>query len=221
MPRRNLILASGEIYHVFNRSLGDEPIFQTVRNLNRTIEIVNYYRFPQRIKYSRFKLLPQNLREQYLLSLKNVAPLIEIYAFVFMPNHYHFLIKQLDVAGIVKFIGNYQNSFAKYYNIKNNRLGNLFESRFKAKRVETREEFIHISRYIHLNPATSFIINFDSLISYPWTSFGAYADEKKNTFVSTKTLINELKSRNNYVKFVANQVDYQRKLKLIKKLVFD
>lgn len=221
MPRRNPVLANQEIYHVFNRAVGNEEILLLKRELNRAIELIDYYRFPQKLRYSKYRTLPEDLKREYLLNTRKGLPLVEIYSSVFMPIHYHLLLKQLQDNGIYLFVSNFQNSFAKYFNLRNKRYGALFQNAFKAKRVETEEEFIHLSRYIHLNPVTSFLIDFDQLSTYPWCSFSWYLDESKNQYINTQMLMGLFKSKGKYLKFVADQVDYQRKLSLIKRLILE
>ena len=112
-----------------------------------------------------------------------------------MPNHYHFGLKQIQDNGIKIFISNFQNGFAKYYNTKHHRHGSVFTHPFKAKWVGTDEEFIHISRYIHLNPVTSFIINFEQLCKDQSTSFSYYVAEKENSLINTKPILELFQSR--------------------------
>lgn len=221
MPQRAVVFANNEIYHVFNRSIAREDIFSSKLNLNKILEIVDYYRLPQWLRLSKFKTLPDSLQDGYLSEIRSKTPLVEIYAFAFMPNHYHFLLKQLQDKGIPKFFSNLQNSFAKIFNLKNDRNGALFQNAFKAKRIETDEQFMHVSRYIHLNPVTAYIIEFDKLANYIWTSFEAYALEKEMEFLDKEFLLKMFGSKERYIKFVADQVDYQRKLALIKSLTLE
>ncbi len=223
MPQRPVVLANNEIYHVFNRSIGNQQIFaQNQRfNLSKALEIVNYYRFPQKIRLSRFKKLSTELKKQYLDAVGSVAPFVEIYVFAFMPNHFHFVLKQMQDKGIATFVSNVQNSFAKVFNLKNNRNGALFQNAFKAKRVINDEQFSHISRYIHLNPVTSYIIELDKLEGFAWTSFPAYSSNRQIPFVNSDFLLKMFGTKEKYVKFVADQVDYQRKLAHIKDLMVD
>lgn len=214
-------MATDEIYHVFNRSVGSEEIFTLRRVLEHALNIIDYYRFPQKLRYSKFKTLPVELKKDYLSSMRKLVPLVEIYSFALMPNHYHFLLKQIQENGIYRFISNFQNSFAKYFNLKNNRHGTLFQNAFKAKRVETDEELMHVSRYIHLNSVTSYLVELHGLSTYPWSSFSWYTDESKNRFAQTKLLLGRFKSKEKYLKFVFDQADYQRKLGLIKRLIFE
>ena len=216
-----MILATNEIYHVFNRSIAKENIFSSRINFRKAKEIVEFYRFPQKLRLSKFKTLTEDLKNDYRLSLQDQSPLIEIYAFSLMPNHYHFLVKQLRDNGLARFVSNFQNSFAKVFNIKNDRDGALFQNSFKAKRVETDEQFVHVSRYIHLNPVTAYLIKFNELKDYPLTSFPNYVYENKDLFVNTKFLLGMFKSAENYIKFVADQVGYQRELALVRDLIIE
>ena len=221
MPKRNLILATNEIYHVFNRSIAKENIFSSIISFMKPKEIVEFYRFPQKLRLSKFKTLTENLKNNYLLAMQSQSPLIEIYAFSLMPNHYHFLVKQLLDNGLARFVSNFQNSFAKVFNIKNDRDGALFQNSFKAKRIETDEQFIHVSRYIHLNPVTAYLIKFDELKDYPLTSFPNYVYGNKDLFVNIKFLLDMFKSAEDYIKFVADQVGYQRELASVRDLIIE
>lgn len=223
MTQRSVVFANNEIYHVFNRSIAREDIFAQNQKvyLNKALEIITFYRFAQKIKLSRFKQLSAELKKQYLDAVGTTTPLVEIYAFAFMPNHYHFLLKQIKDKGIVTFISNFQNSFAKIFNLQNNRNGALFQNAFKAKRVTNDEQFIHVSRYIHLNPVTSYIIEFDKLASFKWTSFPDYAGNNQASFIMSDFLLKMFGSREKYIKFVADQVAYQRTLAEIKSLIID
>ena len=43
MPLRKYILTKGEIYHVYNKSVADEEIFRQTRNLNFSLDLIDYY----------------------------------------------------------------------------------------------------------------------------------------------------------------------------------
>jgi putative transposase len=138
-----------------------------------------------------------------------------------MPNHYHLQIKQLVNNGISVFISKFQNSFTKFFNTLINRSGHLFESQFKAKIILNEEEFIHINRYIHLNPYTSFLIkNIEDLKNYFASSLPEYLDEKQG-FCEKSLVLSHFKNLNDYWQFIRNQADYQRKLNQIKHLTFE
>lgn len=221
MPRRYQILATNEIYHVFNRSVGHEEILTSQNTLHRIHELIDYYRFSQALSFSLFQLLSKERQKEYLWRMFHQPQLVEILAFAFMPNHYHLLLRQLKDPGIKVFTANVQNAFAKFYNLKYDRSGTLFQCPFKAKRITTDEELLHVSRYIHLNPVTSFLIKFEDLRVYPWTSFATYMHGKNDSFVNKDKILKLISSKEKYHKFVADQEDYQKKLAEIKHLIME
>ena len=81
---------------------------------------------------------------------------VDLICFCLMPNHFHLLLRQIEEDGIVKFVRNFQIGYSRYLNEKEKRSGALFEGQFKAVRVENDEQLIHVSRYIHLNPYSSY-----------------------------------------------------------------
>lgn len=214
-------LITGEIYHVYNKSIAEENIFRDLRYLDKILDIVNFYRFEQRIRLSLFNKMKTTIKNSYLTEIKHSQPLIDIFAQTFMPNHYHFLLKQLKDFGIKKFISNTQNSFAKYFNLINNREGSLFLNSFKFKRITKEEEFLHVCRYIHLNPVTSRLVEFEDLVNNPFSSYTWYLNKDSNRFVNTDLIMSYFKSKESFIKFHQNQVDYQRKLKEIKDLLME
>ncbi|PIQ72237.1 hypothetical protein COY13_01585 [Candidatus Roizmanbacteria bacterium CG_4_10_14_0_2_um_filter_36_35] len=214
-------LSTNEFYHVYNKSIADENIFDNLRYLGKILEIVDYYQYNQRIKLSRFYSLPKLLQENYLKYVKKSSPLINIYSFSFMPNHFHFLLKQLEDNGVKKFLSNIQNSYAKCFNLINNRNGSLFLNSFKYKRIINEETFIHVCRYVHLNPVTSHLIEFNQLVNYPFCSYSWYLNNNLNRFVNTDLIMSNFKTKDRFIKFHKNQVDYQRRLKEIKDLLME
>jgi putative transposase len=219
--KRYEILTTNEIYHVFNKSVGYEDVFTKKKELRRIFDLINYYRYNPGLSFSKYKNLPLTERQKFLNKTKSLPKIVDIYAFAFMPNHFHLLIKQLEKNGIKIFLSNIQNGYAKYFNIKEKRDGTLFQKAFKAKRVVNDEIFLHLSRYIHLNPVTSYLIDPDKLQTYPWTSYPYYLKEESDDLINTKTIITLTGSITKYDNFVTNQIDYQKRLQRIKKYLLD
>lgn len=224
MPQRKTPLVVGEIYHVFNRSIARQPIFLSQKDYQRAIEVIDFYRFQKLpLKFSRFKQLPSDQRQLFYENLiKNGKVGLEILAFCLMPNHFHFLLKIIEEKAISNFMNNFQHSYSKYFNIKNGRTGSLFQSMFKAVRIETDEQLIHVSRYIHLNPVSSFIIKTESLPNYAWSSLNDYiSNDFKHSFISTDLILGHFKPKESYKEFVFDEADYQQQLEIIKHQRFD
>lgn len=223
MPVRKIPLANKHFYHIYNRSLDGRPIFEDKRDLRRFLLTINFYRFRNLpLRYSFFFNLKPSEREKMIQEIKkNEEILVEILSYAIMPNHYHLLLRQVDENGISRFVGNLQNSYARYYNTKNERKGHLFEGEFKAVLVESEEQLIHLARYIELNPLTSFIIkNFEELKKSNLVSLHEYLNNSEG-ICQKKYLLSHFKSISRYLSFLKNHEDYQKKLGKIKHLILE
>ncbi len=223
MPFRKVVFVNNEIYHLINRGVAQAPIFLGKNDYRRIMEIINFYRHETpSLRFSHFHRLSQPQKESFLKKLEtNHAPIVEILAFCLMPNHIHLLSRQLKDRGISTFMKQVQASYALYFNTKHRRAGPLFQSVFKAVRMETDEQLLHVSRYIHLNPTSSFLIKINDLNNYPWFSFPAYLGKENLQFVETSFILNYFKDKKGYESFVFDQAEYQRELEKIKHLILE
>lgn len=224
MPYRKTILVPGEIYHAFNKGVASLPIFTTPSDFLRFLDLVDYYQFENTsLSFSHFKKLALEERNRILEKIRKENKLqVKILAFCLMNNHYHFLLKQVSTKGIVRFISNLQNGYAKYFNIKIKRSGPLFQPMFKSVRIETDEQLLHVSRYIHLNPTTGYLVEINNLEKYPWSSLLCYLENKfdKYSFINTSIILGLIR-KDKYKEFVYNQAEYQRELEGIKHLLLE
>ena len=69
-----------------------------------------------------------------------------------MPNHFHLLLYQNDETAIAEFMRTLCTSYTMYFNRRNERVGHLFQGRYKARKIDSDAYNLHITRYIHLNP---------------------------------------------------------------------
>lgn len=225
MPGRDIPLVTNEIYHVLNRGTASQPSFLEKRDYLRAQELMRYYQNKDLpFKYSLFNTFSKERKREILEKLKEAKDiLVEIISYCFMPNHFHFLLKQKAENGISKFMGNFTNSYTRYFNAKNKRTGALFEGKFKAKRVETLEQLLHLSRYIHLNPYTSYVIKtFEDLKNYPYSSLPEFLGEEVEDEICQKEIIlDNFENKEAYQKFIFDQADYQRRLEEIRHLVLE
>ncbi len=224
MPGRILPLVTNQFYHVFNRGVEHRPIFLNVKDYQRALHAMQLYQFQKPpVKLSRFLVIASEDRQKLLDELNKSGPkLVEIICFCLMPNHFHFLLRQAQDGGIAKFMSNFQNSFTRYFNIRHERDGILFQGQFKAKLVTTNEQLLHLSRYIHLNPHTSYVLKtLDSLLDYEWSSLPEYLGRVSVELCQKEIILSQFKSSDDYKSFVWNQADYQRQLDYIKHLTID
>lgn len=221
---RKAPLTNEYYYHIFNRAVAKATIFIDGADYDRAMKLINYYHFnKQPLPYS--QLIKKSFKTQKKIfdQLKEEQDeLVEIISFCLMPNHFHFLLKQIQENGITKFLGNYQNSYAKYLNKRYERVGSVFQNPFKSVLVENDNQLLHLSRYIHLNPHTASIAKRkDQLLNYPWSSLGEYRSEEKPGFCEPEIILDQFVDRKEYLKFILDRADYQRSLGSIKHLFYD
>lgn len=138
-----------------------------------------------------------------------------------MPNHYHLLLKQQSDRGLSNFMRKIGNSFSRYFNTKTERSGPLFEGIFKAVRIESDEQMLHVNRYIHINPYVGQVIKRDDLFSYKWSSLPDYLSEKTPQFIEKDEIMSNFNSINDYKKFLLNQADFKKNQKKFKHLTLE
>ncbi|MBI4991308.1 transposase [Candidatus Gottesmanbacteria bacterium] len=224
MPGRNIPLVSGEYYHIFNKGVAGQPVFNGKRDYQRFLETMSYYQNKNpSVRYSKFLTLSVEERNKILESLsKQHNFIVKFISYCLMPNHFHLLLQQTENNGIAKFTSNLTNSYTRYFNVKSKRLGPLFQGKFKAVRIEDDEQLLHVTRYIHLNPYTSYVIKtFDELVDYPYSSLGEYLKLRKAGLVSKKQVLSHFKSLKSFKEFTLNQANYQRELQNIKHLILE
>ena len=153
--------------------------------------------------------------------LGNTTHSIDILAYALMSNHFHLLVRQRQENAITQTLANISNSYAKYFNIKHHRAGPLYQGPFKAVHVETDQQLMHLSRYIHINPVVSGAMTREELLSSPRTSLPEYLGQSEASFTDVKPILSLFISKESYQKFVFDQVAYGKELEKIKHLSFE
>jgi putative transposase len=74
-----------------------------------------------------------------------------LYAWALLPNHAHLLLRS-GPPGLPRFMRRFLTGYALAYNRRHNRVGHLFQNRYKSIVVEEDAYFQELVRYIHLNP---------------------------------------------------------------------
>ncbi len=218
---RRTPLVNGEFYHIFNRGVARAPTFISRAEHKQAMLTFSYYRHAHPpVSLARFKEFSQEERQQLLGSLQKTEKLVDIVAFVLMPNHFHFLLKQNQDNGISKFTSQFTNSYTRYFNTLNERVGPLFQGVFKSVHVETDEQLLHLSRYIHLNPVVSNVVREDDLFSYPWSSLPDYIIGNSSQ-IEMEPVLSHFKNPQEYKRFVFDQIGYGKELEKIKHLTLD
>ncbi|MBL7081581.1 MAG: transposase [Candidatus Omnitrophica bacterium] len=220
---RKDLLVDEKVYHVFNKSIAGFKIFNNNSEFSRMTAIIRYYqREKPQIKFSKFirstKTKEVYSNKPYVL-LSNKEKLIQIIAYCLMPTHVHLILKQLKEGGISIFIGNLLNSYTRYFNTKHKRKGPLWEGKFKNILVDTDEQLLHLTRYIHLNSVTAHLV--DNPEEWSASSYQEYLLKvNSNDRICEYDDILDINPIS-YRKFVEDRISYQRELAKIKELLIE
>lgn len=199
MPAKNIVkqyLKNG-YYHIYNRGVEKRNIFQDSQDYKVFLSYLKEYLEPLDKKAIRKELAKAHysIKDRLVkkLLMNNFADKIDLFAFCLMPNHFHLLIKQKTERGIKEFIQSLATRYVIYFNKRNNRVGGLFQGSYKAVLVETDGQLLHLSRYIHQNPAShgpykgrTFLKTF---LKYPFSSLGAYLGEWKVKWIKPQSVL--------------------------------
>jgi len=213
MPIRKVSLVNGAVYHVCNKSIAGFKIFNHDRDCDRMMELISFYiagKAP--CNFSTYKKSKD-------IKIDPSKRIVDMVAYCIMPTHVHFILRQNQDEGIEKFVGLIFQSYSQYFNILHKRKGPLWEGRFANIMIKNDEQLLHLTRYIHLNPVTAFLVNDPG--SWKYSSYNEYVE----TYTYDKKLCNfcDLLKIDpvSYKKFVLDQIDYQRQLAIIKGLTLE
>lgn len=188
--------AQNSIYHIYNRGNGKQDIFLDE----------NDYRYY-------FKLLTTYLNKH------NVT----LICYILMPNHIHLVVKQETKTPIYKFISSLHTSYSMYFNKKYNHVGHLFQDRFKQVVVETDEQLLHLTCYIHLNPVSAGIVKKPE--DYIWSSYAEYLGTSPFLLCKKEIIMGLLNANNEtfpakYEAFCTQPID-EKKTYLIEEIAIE
>jgi putative transposase len=177
MPYRINKSFKDSYYHVYNRGNNYEDIFFEQRN------------------YSFFL-------SKITLIFKNDVDLI---CYCLMPNHYHLIVKVNDNFLLEKAMQRFSNSYTKALNKSINRVGHIFQGRYKSKPITKNDYLLHLSRYIHLNPTRKNLVKEPG--EWKFSSYLDYVGLRYNCNLKMDIVLDQFKTSKDYIRFVK---DYQK-----------
>lgn len=182
-------IAINEWYHCYNRGVDKRKIFQTKNDYERFLLLMY-------IGNSGKQAHVANLKEKNLHKILNDnsfekgEPIVEIGAWCLMPNHFHFVLREIQTGGIALFMQKLSTGYTVYFNNKNERTGSLFGGTFKSKHIPDDRYLKHLISYLHLNPVELWEPKWKQghgnisaiqkkLLEYPYSSLIDFLDRKK------------------------------------------
>jgi len=148
MPRRKITLATEEYYHCYNRGVEKRRIFDDAQDFSYFITSLNSFNSIETLGKKRLHK-----------TTKPDAPLVQVVASCILPNHFHFVFRQLHDGGISRLMHRLGVSYSLYYNQKNQRTGTLFQGAFKAKHLATDQDLQQVIAYVYHNNIVHDITN--------------------------------------------------------------
>jgi len=142
MPRTARILLNNVCYHIINRGNQKQNIFLEKLDFEKYLEILKHYKN----KYN-FKL----------------------YAYCLMLNHVHLIIDVRKTKDLAKIMQCLTQAYTVWFNNKYNKVGRLWQNRFKSMLIQKDKYLIDCLEYIELNPVRAKIVS--SPVDYSWSSW--------------------------------------------------
>lgn len=169
MTRKQRIYSYSGFMHIIERGIGQQLLFEDSQDYSYYISLME--------KYS-----------------KETA--VKINAYCLMDNHVHILIYD-STGAISKMMQKIGVSYANYFNTKYDRVGHLFQDRFKSEIITSERYLVCVFRYILNNPKAAGIC---PASEYPWSSYHLYEDE--TSFVDTSCFTGVIGNRKSLLEYL-------------------
>ena len=203
--------APGEYYHVFNRGMQKQPIFEndadrlrflflllafqgknTIPNISRTLK--------QFVQSSTL-----NIDSEFIDQILLQDRIVELVTFSLMPNHFHLQLHEIIEGGIAKYMQRVLTAYTKYFNLRHEKSGHLFQGSYKSVLMKDDGQLMHVSAYVHRNPRE--LKNWKGQENkYPWSSYQDYVFLNRwGKLLSTEIILDrhsKNKQKSEYKRFV-------------------
>jgi hypothetical protein len=114
-----------------------------------------------------------------------------------MPNHFHLALAAADEQALSKFMQSLKTAYCRYFNIRHNYSGYVFESRYHKRRLGDSSDLLNITRYIHLNPL-AFSEHYEN---YTYSSIQYYYGSPAPTWLKTDLVTDMFDDTGSYREF--------------------
>lgn len=172
MPRMARTKSITGYMHIIVRGIGRQILFEETRDYERYLD----------------KL------EQYCLETD-----VKVCAYCLMENHVHLLVNG-ELASIILLMKKLGVSYSGYYNRKYDRIGHLFQDRYRSEPVEKKRYLLTVFRYILQNPQKAAIC---AASDYPWSSYRCY--EEPPDFMDLSVIRGLLGDRRQFERFINSE----------------
>lgn len=188
---RQISIAPGEFYHIFNRGMRKQEIFRDEHDRWRFLFLLLHFQsaltfnnishdlatFIRHHKRHPVSGISKAAREKMVAEVAT-SKSIGLLAFALMPNHFHLLIKEKTEGGISAYMQRVLNAYTKYFNAKYGESGHLFQGPFQIVHVADNDQLLYTSAYIHRNCCE--LPDWGQRpLEYLWSSYQDYAKQNR------------------------------------------
>lgn len=146
MPRGARRQSQSRVYHIIVRGNDRQNIFRSIEDKERFLETLMVKRRDRNFEYL---------------------------AYCLMDNHVHLIIDQGE-EDIAKIMQSINIRYAHYFNKRYDKIGHLFQDRFKSEVIEDERYLLAAVRYIHNNPVKAGMVAKPA--DYIWSSYNSYVN---------------------------------------------
>lgn len=221
MPLREINFVEGEYYHIYNRGNSKQKIFLDNKDRERFLKLLYLCNSKERIDFNNDIVK----RKIDAWDFGKGEPIINVGAWVLMPNHFHLYITprvektnawRSSENAVSYYMHRVLTAYSKYFNAKYQRTGSLFEGKFKSVHINKDNQAKYLFSYIHLNPLKLVdpkwkeggIKNkkkaLDFLGSYKWSSYLDYLEVIRPE--------NKIIDRINFLNYFDTKSDFQKEI---------
>lgn len=171
MPRTARETSELDLYHVMGRGVGKCIIYESDDDRSMFVRLL-----------------------QHSIDASGVI----LHAWCLMDNHYH-LVVGCTLDKLATFMRTLNSSYATYYNANHERVGHLFQGRFKSQPIGSEAQLLCAVRYVHQNPLSA---GMTRSCSYRWSSFDGYTSHPR--LVDNTLVLSLFSSREDFFEFHAS-----------------
>jgi putative transposase len=239
---RKVKFIDGEYYHIYNRGVDKRDVFldeddygrflTSMKEFNRSDPIGSLAEMKFARKSGAVASESNSLAKTGIF--KNEADfqegigfrtpsgssrLVDFIAYCLIPNHYHFILRQLIEDGISNFMHKIGLGYTNYFNLKNERSGALFQGRFKAVKIESDEHLLWVAAYVNGNAQIHGLI--PDACQYEWCSYPEYLGFTNSGICNENIILDKYKSVNNFKNASEDCIKQMKERKDLQRFILD
>ncbi len=158
MARQRRQISESGYYHIMMRGNNKENVFSQDQDKEKVISIL------------------EKLKDDKIL---------DVYAYCLMDNHIHLVVRDVrnEIGMTMRRFG---VIYSLYYNKANNRVGHVFQERYKSEAIEEESFLMAVIRYVHKNPVKAKMVK--RIQDYKWSSYNLYR-QNINELVNVEDIV--------------------------------